>query len=201
MVVELLTVSAYARHRGCDEKAVRKAIDEGRISAVERDGKRLIDPAVADIQWEKNTRARVSKKAAGGLVLAGEARDTRPPAGDPDYLSYQAARAMRENEEAMTARLERLELERKLTDVDGVARAVWTAFRMLRDTAMPLGRSVSGRVAAMSDAREIELLIDEEMRTVLTKFRDGLLAKLVVNHGGGAAPPADLTDDVTDADG
>ena len=43
---------AYARHRGCSEFAVRKAIAEGRI-AVEADG--LIDAAMADQEWLNNT--------------------------------------------------------------------------------------------------------------------------------------------------
>ena len=58
MPVTLITPTAYARHRGCDEKAVRKAIAAGRISTI--DGK--IDPAVADIQWAQNTRARADSR-------------------------------------------------------------------------------------------------------------------------------------------
>lgn len=195
MAVELMSVSAYARHRGCDEKAVRKAINEERITAIEREGKKLIDPDVADIQWERNTRARVSKKApaADSAPPAAAGRDDGPPAGDADYLTYQAARAMRENEEAMKARLERLELEKKLTSAEDVGRAIWTAFRLLRDSAMPLGRRLGGQLAAMTDPREIQLRIDDEMRNVLTAFRDKLLAGLADQHGAGARP-----DDVVD---
>ena len=54
MAVTLITKAAYARHRGCDEKAVRKAIAAGRISTING----LIDKDVADIQWARNTRAR-----------------------------------------------------------------------------------------------------------------------------------------------
>ncbi len=57
--VQLITPSEYARRRGCSEAAVRKAIAKKRITAFERDGKKLIDPVVADIQWAANTRARV----------------------------------------------------------------------------------------------------------------------------------------------
>lgn len=63
MAIELLSFSAYARRRGCDEKAVRKAVAQERITAIERDGKRFIDPAVADIQWAQNTRPRVRPNA------------------------------------------------------------------------------------------------------------------------------------------
>ena len=47
-----LSRRAYARHRGCNESAVRKAIAAGRIS-VEADG--TIDPEKADAAWAANT--------------------------------------------------------------------------------------------------------------------------------------------------
>jgi phage terminase large subunit GpA-like protein len=51
-----LTQAEYAKHRGCSAVAVHKAIKAGRITTFE-DG--TIDPEVADIQWAKNSRARV----------------------------------------------------------------------------------------------------------------------------------------------
>jgi hypothetical protein len=45
-------IREYARHRGCTPKAVRKAIDSGRISTLD-DG--TIDPEIADREWEDNT--------------------------------------------------------------------------------------------------------------------------------------------------
>ena len=47
MAVQLMSKAAYARHRGCDEKAVRKAITDGRISTI--GGK--IDPEVDITIW------------------------------------------------------------------------------------------------------------------------------------------------------
>ena len=48
-----LSRRAYARQRGCSEKAVRKAIASGRIP-VEADG--TIDPMKADAAWERPAR-------------------------------------------------------------------------------------------------------------------------------------------------
>jgi hypothetical protein len=48
----LMGIREYARHRGCTPKAVRKAIDNLRIS-VDEDG--MIDPELADEEWEANT--------------------------------------------------------------------------------------------------------------------------------------------------
>ena len=48
----VLSQRAYAQHRGVSHEAVRKAIKTGRISP-QPDG--LIDPVVADAQWDANT--------------------------------------------------------------------------------------------------------------------------------------------------
>jgi hypothetical protein len=203
VAVELLTIAAYARHRGCDEKAVRKAIAEERITTIERDGKPRIDPAVADIQWAANTRPRVGQgaaaagPAAGAIAAAGAAvaaaAQSAVANGEIGDISYTEAARLLRVEEARIARMDRMERERKLTDAEAVGRAIWTAFRTLRDTAMPLGRRVAGRAAAMSDAREIQQLIDSEMRGVLNAFRDRILSPLAAEHAAPATatPPAD----------
>jgi len=190
MAVTLLTVSEYARHRGCDEKAVRKAIDAQRITFVERDGRRLIDPDVADIQWARNTRARVrrdpaaSASAAQEPARAADAGHHDDSGSDSDVdatTSYQEASRILKIEEARLRRLERQEAEKRLTDAADAARAVWTAFRTLRDTAMPLGRRVASKAAHMTDPREIQLMVDEEVRAMLLSFRDKLLATVVAS--------------------
>lgn len=50
--MEGMSRRAYARYRGCSERAVRKALEAGRIG-LNSDG--LIDPKVADREWEANT--------------------------------------------------------------------------------------------------------------------------------------------------
>jgi hypothetical protein len=93
-------------------------------------------------------------------------------------ISYQEARTLRESEEARIAQIKRQQLEGSLTAAKPAAAAAFEAFRSLRDTCMPLGRRVAARVAAMTDAREIQLLIDEEMRTVLRTFSERTLSSL-----------------------
>ncbi len=189
MAVTLLTVTEYARHRGCDEKAVRKAIDAERITVVERDGRRLIDPDVADIQWARNTRSRVRRDPGAGAssaqapanAEASATADAGPDAEVGDTMSYQEASRVLKIEDARVRRIERQEAEKRLTDAADAARAVWTAFRTLRDTVMPLGRRVASKAAHMTDPREIQLMVDAEVRTVLMSFRDKLLAPVVAD--------------------
>lgn len=208
MAVQLMTVSQYARHRGCDEKAVRKAIEAGRISVIEKDGKRWIDPEVADIQWARNTRARVGSGSGSPGASAAPSATQAPAnaqngqgggaaAADEGYLTYDQARVARENEELLLARLDRQEREGSLTSAEDVGRAVWTAFRLLRDSLMPLGRTVSGQLVPLTDRREIQQVIDDAMRQALGTFRDRALAQLTKQHGHGdsATVPDDVRED------
>jgi len=56
---------AYARYRGCSEKAVRKAIAAGRISVGVDDS---LDPVEADKQWAANTDpARCMRRSPAGV--------------------------------------------------------------------------------------------------------------------------------------
>lgn len=205
MAVTLLTVTEYARHRGCDEKAVRKAIDAERITVVERDGRRLIDPDVADIQWARNTRSRVRRDPGAGAsssqaTASTESSSTVDAGSDSevaDTMSYQEASRVLKIEEARLRRIERQEAEKRLTDAADAARAVWTAFRTLRDTVMPLGRRVASKAAHMTDPREIQLMVDAEVRAVLMSFRDKLLAPVVADLAQPGVPDDAAVDPVS----
>lgn len=54
----LITQAEYARHRGCSQAGVKKAVDAGRITLV--NGK--IDQAKADKAWADNTDPRQQRK-------------------------------------------------------------------------------------------------------------------------------------------
>lgn len=60
-----ISIRAYAKLRGVSDKAVRKAIETGRIKAAQLPDK-SIDPQLADELWERNTDAvqRRGKEAA-----------------------------------------------------------------------------------------------------------------------------------------
>jgi len=53
--VDLLSQRAYARHRGCSQAAVWKAIQTGRISVVKVGTGVKINPSTADREWAENT--------------------------------------------------------------------------------------------------------------------------------------------------
>ena len=185
-MVKLLSKAAYARHRGCDEKAVRKAITEGRISAI--GGK--IDPEVADIQWAKNTRARVSQAPAGnsGQVEigiegapagsggagsgAGQAGADKPGA-DPSYMQF---RMRREEADAQIAEMNAGKMRGTMVLRQDVDRAMFEIGREVRDRLTSCARRIASEVASVSTAEACEIVVDREHRIVLellvTAFRE-----------------------------
>lgn len=190
MPVTLLTVSEYARHRGCDEKAVRKALAEGRITRISQD-KRCLDPAVADIQWAANTRARGD---SGGK---GKGQGGTAPAAVPDATSgddYSSMRARRERAEAMMAEIELAKISGKVLDRESTLRALQSKFRELRDDAAGIGRRVAPLLAPLTDEREIRILVDREVSVVFEAFARRQLQALNNQVAGTPTPlPPDLT--------
>jgi hypothetical protein len=193
MAVRLLSVSEYARHRGCDEKAVRKAILAERITVVMQGDRKMIDPEVADIQWAKNTRARADSRRPGadqspakglGAANASEASGGAELDSGPKVPGYEQSRARREAAEAATAELNLAKALGLVIERDRAVTAVFTAFRSLRDGGMVLGRKLSAQAANLSDAREVQLLIEGAQRELFDTFARRTLPSLVQALGG-----------------
>lgn len=184
MAVQLLTVSAYARHRGCDEKAVRKAIAENRITAItDASGKRRIDPAVADIQWAQNTRARADSTrmvATSAAVPSEPLADLATPDGQPSYADY---RARTEKATAERAERENMREAGKLADTAQVKRGIYDSYRALRDAAMAVAQRSAPRCIGLGDARDIERVISEELRKAFEGWEQRMLDLLPQEDG------------------
>lgn len=189
MAVQLISIAAYARHRDCDEKAVRKAIEEGRITAIQQpNGRKRIDPEVADIQWAKNTRARAdSKRTApalavdastplldGGSTASGPDSAPGAPAA-PGYTDYRAMREKADAEMAVRANLKDAGL---LVERAQVQRGTFDVVRAFRDSVMVIGQRAAPRCIGLADSREIEHVIVEETRRALHSFEERLAAVL-----------------------
>ena len=183
MQVTLITPTAYARHRKCDEKAVRKAILAGRISTI--NGK--IDAAVADIQWRNNTRARAGSGAPGrdqAAAAPSAAADPRQavldapgassatpfdPAGPAD-ATYSTSRARREAADALKAELEVQKMAGSLVERARVESAVFDAFRSLRDRCLSVPSRCAPKVVGLVEVREIEQAMTDELRSAFDAF-------------------------------
>jgi len=105
-------------------EAVRKAVAENRISVFGED--KLIDGQLADMQWERNTRSRVSPQAASGIDLIDQAA-LAPAHADAPTAAGPAAPAVPEGYTQARARREMAEAEeanrqRRVPAHDGVSK-------------------------------------------------------------------------------
>lgn len=186
----LLTQAEYARSRkdrglpGGSREAVRKAVDEGRISAFGPD--KLLDQALADSQWARNTRARVGGGSAEPDLLSEESGAVAPVADSPAATSassasrtdatYMTLRARREAADAERAEIETAKLRGSMLMRDDVDRAMFEIGRELRDALMGCGRRIAAEVAKLPTAEACEQVLDREHRIVLqllaTAFRE-----------------------------
>lgn len=168
--VTLLTQAAYARHRQCSKAAVSKAVAENRISLI--DGK--IDPAVADVQWAKNTRARVgagrppSSPMAQPGQLAGAATanagDPIPPGGD----DYWKSRARREAAEADLAEMNLAAKRSELIQVRAVE-LVWSAAMVaVRDHLLQVSARLAPLIASETNIERVHNLLELEHHKALS---------------------------------
>lgn len=180
--------SQLARELGVRPQAIYGLI---KAKKIERGADGLIDAEAAKAAIAQRVRAFGKTAAAVAANAPPTPGLAGPSAPSPDVVTYQSARASREQEEAQTARIKRLQLERRLIDREATLAAVYTAFRTLRDQAMPLGRRVAARVATMTDARDIQDLIDAEMRLVFQQFAEKTLATAAARIAGPDAKPAE----------
>jgi hypothetical protein len=164
---ELITQAEYARRRGCDPTSVRDAVRAGRITLI--DGK--IDPAVADVQWRSNTRARVGSSSAAAAAPAMPA----PPAGSPPIKpeaaeggdDYWTSRARREKAEAAKAELELSLLQAELVRSADVRAAHARRLAALRESLLQVPARLAQVLASEGDPARCHDTLQRELHAVL----------------------------------
>ena len=185
--INLISQAEYARRRGVAKSAVAKAVKEGRITLI--DGK--IDPAVADIQWAQNTRARADAgrpaseqgSAMGEQLSASENPPQAPDSASAAKDDYQALRVRREMAAVEREERENAKEAGQLVDRATARRGTFDAFRALRDDIMNAPQRAAARVVGMSETREIEHVFVEELRKafdIAEKRLQGLLSEVEV---------------------
>jgi hypothetical protein len=168
----LMTVRAYARHRGITHPAVLRAIEDGRIRK-RPDGK--IDSAEADRLWEQRTdpskplnsvtgNPKHRRPAGGPSLPMGSRGDPGGTGGSPNERftsSYAAASAI---EKTYKAKREKIAYERdigKLVDADEVRAATFKAGRAARDRMLGIPARLAAVLAAVSEPAEVQRLLEE----------------------------------------
>lgn len=208
---EWISLRAYARHREVALSAVQKAIEAGRVTAVQRrpNGRlHKIEKNEADRQWAANTdpveAARNGKfaapagdlvaqaTAAGGVdrasgeVAGGTGAPSAPPAPASDQAEYLASRAKREGYLAESARLDHLERLGLLVSTAEVEREMAEIFGQIKASVMRIADRKAQILAAESDPVRVHRILTDEFRTAF----DECSRRFASISSGGAEEPA-----------
>ena len=160
----LLSLRAYAKHRGVSHAAVQKALRSGRITA-NADG--LIDSDQADAEWNAKTRPR-QRRARPAPIVRQEPAEA-PAAG----IDYFRARAIRESYLARLAKIEFEEKTGKLVSRDEVQVAAFTRGRTIRDNLLNIPDRLAATLAAEADADRVHQILSAEIRQALEELSGG----------------------------
>lgn len=160
---ELITPTEYARRRGVHHTAVLKAIKTGRILLI--DGK--IDPEVADIQWEKNTRPRVDHMRAPAPAPAAPASPLPDPSITQTLYDLQLARAKREYHEANIAEMRERQKAGDLVLLSEVHLRYTTLAAQFRAAIERIPDKLATRLAAEADADTVHAMLMTELDQAL----------------------------------
>jgi len=176
--VNTMSQAEYSAHRGVSRAAVSHAVKEGRISLI--DGK--IDPAVADIQWASNTRARASSRAGSAAVhvTAGSDAAAGAVAVEDEVDDYMRSRARREAAEASIAEMKQAEMEAQLVRRQDVERAAFVSARQLRDGLTNCARRLGASVATLTTPDACTAVIEAEHRALLQSWSKALADQVEV---------------------
>lgn len=175
-----MNISQYAAHRGVDRKAVRNAVQTGRISKNE-DG--TIDSEQADIDWANNTDPQ---KSANGKIrhpyrVNDDDEEPPPPPSPAEQMKsntqalYMKARASREMHQSELARLDYE--KRKGNLIPRLEANLWIAnyFAMIRNACEQIPHRLSAQLAAEQDPATVFELLEQEIRSVFHQFANGKL--------------------------
>lgn len=188
--MKLLSLRAYARHRGCALRAVQKAIESGRIQLVtDADGRKGIDPDASDLAWEELTDQSKQRDDLesddqvddGEADAADDGGDDPAAAGDSAEASadkarsksasaYQTARAAREAYVARIKQLEYEEMAGKLIPVAEVEKRIFEVTRITRDSILNIPNRLSAELASEMDPHKVFVLLTRELNQALEEL-------------------------------
>ena len=170
---ELISPAEYARRRGVSRAAVTYAVKSGRIRLIE--GK--LDPEVADIQWDKNTR-KVMGQGGTSSTAASVPRMPSLPRDDEGLpisgYDYETARAKREYHEANIAEMKERERAGELVETARIAKALTDIGAIFRASLERLPDRIAAQVAAETDPDAVHAILEKELIGVLDDIRQAV---------------------------
>jgi len=195
------SLSEYAAHAGVSPAYVTKLKKQGRLVMVRQDGRDVVNFDVTD-RLVANTadqgRARNGENAKPDRPApAPSVPDELPPgaaalagggggAGGVDAL-FRRAQTQERIFSAKTAEVNYRKAVGELVEKKTIERAVFDAFRSLRDQAFLAPQRAAARSIGQADAREIERVIAEELRKAFDTWEAKMAERLAAAGKGAAA--------------
>jgi hypothetical protein len=186
----VLKLADYAAQVGVVPQAVRKAIADGRIKrGAKRDGRGwVIDPAIANEEWGKNTapqyrqgaaiKAGRQRQMAGGQGSLGE-HQRQGQAAATAMPSMAQGQAIKTAYQAKLLQLEFEERSGKLVSAEEMNRVRFESGRRVRDAVLRIGPQMIGEIAKAAggltpDQRaDVLLVIERHLVGALEALADG----------------------------
>jgi len=164
---ELLSMHRYAHRRGCAPSTVGRAVRLGRLkeSVVKRGKRILIDPEIADQEWEKNTRMHIIDSLKE--KTANEQRQEQRREDPPVLLDYQEARAKKIRADAAASEIKLQKLRGDLIDVLDVARLWEEVLGSLRRRLEVIPDRLASELVAIDDPKEMRDRLRADIRAAL----------------------------------
>lgn len=173
-----VTQADLARELGVSRQAVNDLVKRG-VLVLGADRKLDLDAARVIVQ----ERVRPSGKTASA-VAASDAAPAATEAKPDNAAAYYVAKAAREASEAGIAQLRLRQMQGELIEREPTVQATFTAFRQLRNGLTFLPRKLSGQLVGKTQPREIQQIIETEIRSALDAFQKKTLASLAGRLGG-----------------
>lgn len=170
----LITPDEYGKQRGVSGRAVRKAIDSGRLvqGAFREGGRWKIDPAVADQEWKRNTAPQFQREKKGGGRAPAAATAAASVASAAKLPSQAQAAAARTMYQAKLLELDLKERQGLLLPKADVDRVWFEEGRRVRDAIRRTPQQMIGDIAravgGMTPEQRHEVLLIIERHLVKT---------------------------------
>jgi hypothetical protein len=180
-----MTQTEYARHKGVELSAVKRAINEGRLPKhaikIGSNDRKLILVSEADKFWEESTVVNNKNELRQKTFLPNEKQTQRARAdqnseeseADPAAPTLIKIRTVKESYAAKTAQLEYEEKVKILTPTADVRKAAIEIGSNIRSTLENFADKLAPLMAAETNIDKCHKIISDEIRAVLTNLSRG----------------------------
>ena len=154
-----VSVNQYSKIRGCSVGVVQNAIKTERIKTHDVLGKKMINVAEANLDWEANTDPSFAERRQDKGANS-EPDITRPqPTRKSNYPSFQESRAIREAYSARITKLEYEEKTTKLVELERIKEINFDIARRVRNAILNVPGNINAEVASEVDPHKCETII------------------------------------------